>query len=242
MIMQTWKLAFRLAMFELTNHKRSFLWALLYYILFACFFIAISDLYLENGNVVFDALFLMLFTFAPVWLEPKEIRIQKISGDLWASPMLVMCRQLPISKDILIKSRFIIYFFYSFPYQLLFLIVLYIFSADLQANLSPLSFIVFLVIWLSFGIFGGYIMPTSDVGDVADSKKMWFYGIAIYGGAVVLLFIYQFVFQYGIVHWTIIFAQKWPLLSTIASILLAIFGFKHWEHYMKKTMNKMDYL
>lgn len=240
--MQEWKQAFGLAMFELTNHKRNFLWALLYYILFAYFLTIIFDNYLESGNVVFDALFLLLFTFAPAWLEPKETRVQKISGDLWASPMLVMCRQLPISKDVLIKSRFIIYFFYSFPYQLLFFIIIYIFSADLQAALSPLSYIAFLVIWLSFGIYGGYIMPMSDVGDIADSKKMWFYSIAIYGGAIILLLIYHFTFQYGIVHWTIIFAQKWPSLSAILSILLAIFGFKHWEYYMKKTMNKMDYL
>lgn len=240
--MHEWKQGFRLAIFELTNHKRNFLWALLFYILFSYFFINILNIYLENGNVVFDVLFLMLFTFAPVWLEPKETRVQKISGDLWASPMLVMYRQLPISKGVLIKSRFIIYFFYSFPYQLLFLIALYIFSADLQANLSPLSYIAFLAIWLSFGIYGGYIMPMSDVGDVADSKKMWFYGIAVYGGVIVLLFIYHFTFQYGIVHWAIILAQKWPLLSIIFSILLAILGFKHWEYYMKKTMNKMDYL
>lgn len=240
--MQDWKQAYWLAKFEWKASIKGFILLFLFFAVVALFFLVSFSAYLDNDFVGFDVLFIILFALAPAWLRLKEFQIQKISGELWASPSLIMLAQLPVSNNVLTKSRFIVYFAFSFPYQLLMLIVLYAVNPEFQVMMSPISHIAFAIIWLSVGIYVGFIMPASDVGDKVSTKIMTVFSIALIAGGIGIATLFHFIFDYGIVYWTIILAQNWPLLSSIVSIFLAFLGFHYWQRYMKKTMDKRDYL
>lgn len=242
--MQDWKRAFGLAKFELRESKGSLILVLLFFLFLCSYFRSSLPSYLENGFVGYDFFFVLVFSVAAFWAKPKEFQISKINSSLQVSRLLVTQSQLPIKRDVLVKSRFIIHFFYSFPYQVLLLLLLYAFTPDLSELLPLGSYTAFSIIWLSFGIYTGYVFPMSEAGD-----KTGLTTAAIIAYCIVFLVITFFVFAFihflfgnGIVYWSIVFAQKWPLLSSVISLFLAFFGFKHWQYYMNKAMEKIDYL
>lgn len=242
--MQDWKQAFWLATFELSESKRSFIFPFIFFLFLLSYFRSSLPSYLENGFIGYDLFFVLVFSVAAFWAKPKEFQSYKISSNLQASGLLVMQSQLPIKRDVLVKSRFIIHFFYSFPYQVFLLILLYALTPELSELLTFGSYIAFSIIWLSFSIYTGYVFSMSEAGDktAMTTGAVIAYCIVF---LIILFFIFTFIhvlFDNGIVYWTIIFAQKWPLLSSAISILLAFFGFKHWQYYMKKTMKKVDYI
>ncbi|MEC5424110.1 hypothetical protein QGM71_11465 [Virgibacillus sp. C22-A2] len=242
--MQEWKQAYSLAKLELRMSKFGFLSAFLFSMFILFFIVTSIESYMENGFVGIDFFFVLLFSVATIWTKPKEFQIKKVSGDLIVLPLVVMQKQLPIKQDVIMKSRFIVHFFYSFPFQLLALIGIY-FMSPLPEMLSVGSFIAFAIIWLSFGVYAGYVFPLSEIGTkgpLTSTVGTIFIGVTL---LIVLLSIFTMIhvlFENGIVYWSIILAQKWPIVSSIASILLAFFGFAHWQHYMKKAMDKLDYL
>src|SRR5690625_4670586 len=162
--MEQWKRAFRLATFELTASPLHLLTLYILspiLLLFIGLFMVspILDAYFEKNYVGIDFLFILLFTLVPAWSRPNKFQLQQIDSDhdLWASPTLVMQLQLPIPKETLIKSRLVIYFFYSFPFQCLFLFLTYVLTPAINMTMSPGSYLAFSVIWLSFGVYVGYI-------------------------------------------------------------------------------------
>lgn len=242
--MQDWKQGFGLAKFELRESKGSLILSLLFFLLMFSSFRSSLPSYIENGFVGYDFFFILIFSVATFWAKPKAFQSNKINSELQASPILVMQSQLPIKREVLVKSRFIIHFFYSFPYQALLLILLYTFTPGLSELLSLGSYIAFSIIWLSFGIYTGYVFPMSEAGDktATTTGAMIAYLIVFLMIMFFVLIYVHFLFGNGIVYWSIVFAQKWPLLSSAISILLAFLGFKHWQHYMKKATEKLDYL
>ena len=247
--MKSWKQAFWLAKFELTASP---LHLLALYILGPLFILFLTltifslsfDNYLDTNYVGFDMIFIFLLTLVPAWLRPKGSQIQQVNSDheLWAAPTLVMHLQLAIPKEILIKSRFVIYFFYSFPLQCIFLFSIYIMTPNLQSMISPSDYLVFCIIWLSFAIYIGFIMPAGDVGDRINLKTVTLSFIGIVFGTIAFLTSFILMTRHGLVYSTIIVAQKWPILSIIGSLGLAILGILYWQYYMKKSINKTDYL
>lgn len=240
--MQNWKHALWLAKFELNVSKMNVLFTMVFFLFVSTGLKSSYGTYLDKGFVLVDLLYLVMFTAGALWTKPKELQVQRIHNELLAQPTFIMQNQLPVPKDALIKSRFIIYFVYSFPWQLLLLLTSYLFAPELKTMMTPGQFIAFSIIWLSFGIYAGYIFPASDAGDQSTRLKTVVYSIAFFAGMIVLLTFFNLISPYGIVHWTIIFAQKWPMLSAIISILLAGLGFNYWLRYMKKTADKIDYL
>lgn len=243
--MNNWKQAFVLAKFEIRESKQIFIYLFLYYCLFISLFVMISYLVGDFYFGGLDIFYLLLFTFVPFWIRPKEFQYQKTHGDIWASPAVITLNQLPIKRDIIIKSRFILYFIYSFPFQLFLLVSLYLLTPNMQTNMSPISYISFSIIWLSFGVYAGLSIVTTDAGDQYGKGKRKLYLTLSFGiliAIILLILCFGLIFSYGIVHWTIIFAQKWPFISAAISTLLAFLGFKHAQQHMKKTMEKIDYL
>lgn len=105
-----------------------------------------------------------------------------------------------------------------------------------------LTFVSFSIIWLSFGIYGGFLYPASDAGDQISKLKMFFIAI-VYAGIVLGLFKFiEYASPYGLVKWTYVLATKWPVTSAFISIMMAGAGVYFWMNHMKKTMRKMDYL
>ncbi|MGY0693389.1 hypothetical protein ACW2QC_11435 [Virgibacillus sp. FSP13] len=242
--MKEWKQAYQLATFELKASKRVFLYLALFFVLVLVFLVSELSTYMEQNSAGLDLAFILIFSgIIMIWLKPKNFQLSKVNEDVTASPLLVMLNQLPITKDVIIKSRFIVYFFYSFPFQFLLLIGIYPLSPAIQDGLSIGSYIAFSIIWLSFCFYAGYIFSAADAGTKSMNTVLSFiYGFIFAIGAMFIFAIIQIATGHSIVYWTIIFAQTWPLLSSFLSIILAFIGFTYWQHYTRKTMDKLDYL
>lgn len=240
--MKAWKEALWLARIELSASILNFL-LLFVFILFMVSFIVLQiSEYLEGGFISFDLFYLLIFTVGPLWAKPKSFQLQKINDGRYASPAVGMLQQLPIEKEIIIKSRFIISFVYTIPVQLTVLLLLYVFSIPIQNMMSLGMYVAFMIVWISFGVYVGGMFPASDVGDKKRSTfYIWGSFIATMIVVIGILMGIQVTFGQGIVSFSIALAQKWPILSTCISIFLAIIGFHYWQFSMNKKMNEVDY-
>lgn len=240
--MGNWKQAFWLASFELRKSKISILSFLIFLTVGTFFFVELMHEYLENSFVMVDVFFLIVFGMGPFWLRAKEFQFQKIDETTWASPQFIMLSQLPIKKEALVGSRFITYFTYGFPLFILLLASLYFFSADLREVMSPTAYIVFSLIWLSYAVGFGGAFPASDVGDRVTILKSTISAIILIIALIVGLMLFDFFYEDGLVSWTIMLANEWPLLSSIVSIAVAILSIRSYINYAYKQMKKIDYL
>ncbi|MFD2629722.1 hypothetical protein [Oceanobacillus kapialis] len=243
--MSEWLQAYRIAKLELQKSVLGFLQGLFLTTFVTIFLITSLSSYLDNGYVGFDFFFLLLFSVGLIWAKPKEFQLQKVNGDLLASPIFMMQLALPIKRSILIKSRFIIQFVYSFPFQLLFLIAFYIFS-PINDTFSISGYLAFMVFWLLIGMFFGCALPSADAG---DSSKLTTTTIGSIFSSILLLIISIAVLiavhastGEGPVYWSIKTIERWPLLAIGIAILLTLTTMAYWLSYMQKRLAKQDYL
>lgn len=240
--MNNWKQSFSLAKFELRESIFSPLTLLFNLIILTFGLIMLSsDFDTKFGSIFYDLFFLVIFLFTAGWIQPKVFRVQRTDDNLWIAPSVLMLMRLPIPANIIYKSRLIIYFSYSFPFHLLFLTGLYGLSANIRELITLDTYIVFSIIWLTFSIYIGSIVPVSEVGGRISKRKLIISSISIYGGLIVAFTSFYFFSDYGLVQWTIILAQNKPTLSILISILLAIIGFNYWHYYALKQMKKVNY-
>lgn len=240
--MNEWKQASRLAAFELKASMKSLITIFVFYIAMSLIVMMSFDLYLEGEFRFFDFLFLVIFFLFPAWMKSKEFQMQKMDGDLWTTPSIVMLQQLPIPRDVIIKSRFVVHAVCSFPFQLILLIVLPLMSENFRSLMSAATYIAFVLIWLALSIAVGFIMAASEAGGNFKTRaivKSFVYMIA--GIAAVYGLIYLLA-DSGIVRWTISLAADWTWLSVIGAIVLSIAGWKYWQADMRKMIKKTDYL
>lgn len=241
--MESWKQALWLMKFELNASKKSIFSTVITFIVFFMYIVYSLEKGIDGGaiSMVYDIFFGSFFWFAVVWSKPKEFQYQKLAGDFWGLPYFIMLKQLPIPKDILIRSRFLQYYMTSIPIHLLLLIILYMSSVSIKILLSPGQYISFSLIWLSSGIVIGSIFPASDSGEY-NSKMKW----VIYSISTLVIFIGGFFALYlftgeGLVYWTIIAANRWPLLAAVISVIGAVVSMICWPRYMKKNIESIDY-
>lgn len=240
--MTNWKQAFFLAITEIKVSKRALLFLPIFTSLITLGMISSTAGYLESNYVGFDLFFILMFTVAPIWAKPKYFQVQQINDKLLASPFVIMMNQLPIKKEIIVKSRFIIYLIYLIPVQLILLSSLYLFVPALREIMTVGTYLVFSLIWIAFSLYMGSIFPASEAGDKASSLKVIVYGIVMVIATIVFFTLFRLLSAHGIVSWTIYFAQHWPIRSSLISVLLSFIGLKYWRYYTIKTITKMDYL
>ncbi|MFD1361392.1 hypothetical protein [Lentibacillus salinarum] len=240
--MKDWKEAYRLAMFEIKKSKWSFPISFVVFVLIGLSIGSLLGDYLDNSYVGPDFIFVLLFTFMPAWAKPKDFQIKQLNGGMWVPPPVIMLKQLPVKENVLIKSRFIIYYIFSLPIQVVFLLILYASSPGLRDVLPPGSYVAFSIIWLAFSFYIGGILPASDAGTITNTGMVTLYGIMILLGFITVLTFIHMITGQGIVYWTVIVAEKWSIVSSVISIILAFFGATYWRHNMRQTIRKMDYL
>ncbi|MEI3611217.1 hypothetical protein [Pseudogracilibacillus sp. SO30301A] len=240
--MKMWKQAFWLAKFEWKVSAVNIFLCWLILTMVSLLFLTSFSRYIRENYIVFDIFFILAFSIAPSWLRSKHFQYQKVSEQIWASPTLIMQSQLPIPKDSVVKSRLIIYLAYLLPFIITVFPILYFFHSGIREIMSLTAYFVFFILWLSIGLSFGMIMPASDVGDYVSPKIISFYMI-VTGliGFGVSLFFYNFL-GYGIVAWTIKLAQTQCLPTIIVAIILIWISWKFWPYYMKKRMQKLDYM
>lgn len=240
--MNEWKQASRLAAFELKASMKSLITIFVFYIAMSMLVLMTFDLYLEGEFRFFDLLFLVIFFLFPAWMKSKEFQMQKMDGDLWTAPSIVMLQQLPIPKGVIVKSRFVVHAVCSFPFQLILLISLPVVSENFRSLMTPVTYIAFVLIWFALSIAVGFIMAASEAGGNFKTRaivKSFIYMIA--GIAAVYGLIYWFAGN-GFVSWTMTLATDWTWLSVIAAIALSVAGWKYWQADMRKMIKKTDYL
>src|SRR5699024_5493683 len=102
-----------LARFELSFGALHFLLIFLVSIVIGTFLGLNYLSYTEDVTIIFDIIFICLFSIMPSMFKPNDSQYQKVNGELWAAHIFVMQKHLPINERILIKSRFIIHFIYT---------------------------------------------------------------------------------------------------------------------------------
>ena len=240
--MNDWKLAYRLATFEIKASLRNLLLILAFYIAMSLIFMLSFDVYLEGEFKGFDLMFLLVFFMFPSWMKGKEFQMQKMDGNLWSSPPVIMLQQLPISKNTIVKSRFIIHAFCSFPFQLILLIAMPLMSGNFREAMTPISYLVFVLTWLAISIAVGFMMAASEAGGNFRVKEIVLSFIYILVAAAAIYLLFPMLSGGGLVEWTMAIAVDWPLLTGITAVLLMFAGWKYWQADMRKTMKKTDYL
>ncbi len=85
--------------------------------------------------------------------------------------------------------------------------------------------------------------PLTDLGEVTKSStlKMWFYTVLVLALAVGLFVLLQQFTGQGVVHWSMVIAKKWPLLSSIVSIIAAYVGTTLALRQANKKIKEIDY-
>lgn len=199
--------------------------------------------YLEKGFILFDLFFLLTVGITAMWTKPKEFQPERVKDNSYKKSYFVMLYQLPIRKEILIKNLFVIYYAYTIPFHALFLASIYAFSETMQSFMTLPEYIAFSIIWMSFGIYWGVMYPLTDLGEVTKSStlKMWVYIVLVVALAVGLYILLQEFTGQGVVYWSMIIAKKWPLLSSVLSIIAAYFGTTLALRQANKRIMEIDY-
>lgn len=240
--MESWKQAVWIAKFELKKSLKGNIVLLSMLFCYLIFFVPILPSYLEKGFVGFDLFFLMAFGIAPFLGRSKEFQLQKVGGDIWASPFFITLNGLPIMKDVLIKSRIVVNISYSIPFYVMMLGLLYALSPDLRMSLPFHSYLVFSIIWICIGINLGTSFPAADVGDKVTMLKTVLVFVLVFIGLFIVLTVFTLLYEDGLVGWTMMVAEDWPILSIIVSFILTVLGFRYMKSYMLKKMQQIDYL
>lgn len=240
--MHAWKQAYWLAGFELKARIKNSLLLLAFYTFVGFICLWSFDHYLADNFYAFDLIFLLLFIMFPAWMKPKIFQMQKMDGNLWAVPAVIMFQQLPVSKAVIVKSRFIIHSAYSFPYQLILLATLLAVSPTFREMMTPLSFIAFVAIWLAVSVALGFAMAASEAGGTFDTKLLAKSMIYLVLGVAIFYAAFQWLTEQGLIYWTIGLAQNWPLLSIAGSLLAGFTGWIYWQRVMRKDIERADYL
>ncbi|MEZ7170770.1 hypothetical protein [Sporosarcina sp. OR05] len=240
--MNEWKQAYRLAAFEITVSMKKFLLILVFSIAMGLIYMLSFQSYLEGEFEFFDVLFLLIFMMFPAWMKNKEFQMRKMDGDLWTSPSIIMLQHLPVPQKIIIKSRFIIHSFHSFPFQLILLIAMPLMSVNFRDTMSPFAYIAFVLIWLSLSIAVGFTMAASEAGGNYKTKTIVLSFFYLLIGVSAFYFLFPILLDKGLIEWTMSIAKDWTLLSIIFAVLLSIGSWKYWQTEMRKTMKKTDYL
>lgn len=241
--MSDWKHAWWLAMFEVKASLKGIITLVALSFGLGIFFTEVFSItIMKDVPIIFDVFFLFTFWVLSASFRPKEHQLKRMGGDIWVSPYFIMLNQLPIKKNVLVLSRFISYFTISIPFHILVLILIYALSSEYRVFMPAISYLVFSIIWLSFGVLCGSMFPASDVGEKISTLKAIVYSVLLYGGILAVLIVIYYVFNKGIVEMTMYAAKEWPLTSILISILLAVIGLLYYKGYVYKRIDKVDYL
>lgn len=241
MNMSGWNLAGRLAWMEIRASLRSTAFLFLFFLAMGVIFAAAFEVYAEGDFPLYDPVFLMILFLFPAWMKGKDFQMVRMGGDLWTVPAIIMLQQLAVTKETIIKSRFLIYLGYSFSFQLLLLAALPLVSAEFREMMTPLTYLAFLLIWLSLSAAIGLAMAASEAGGNYPRKSFIIAWVQILGALIVLYLVWRFLLHDGFLMLTIRLAQDWPIISSAAAIVLAVAGWNWWQYKMKRYMNNADY-
>lgn len=261
--MNEWKEAYWLTRLEFKRMNIGLFIVILLFLMPAFFFLThfLATQYFNHESLTLDFVFLFFFAYLsksiwPIYTRQKNYELKDHIAGL---------SQLPIQKEIIVKQRFLVDLFVSVPIQVTLLIILYIGSPSISTKVSPMTYIIFSFIWLCFSVYVGSMFVTFIAG--FTMKEVLLYtviGFALIFSIVIIEAYPYMTFETdwsfpptmdqsflsiewednlrGYINWTMVFAEKQPVLSIIVSLLLAIVGCKLWMNRMARTIERTDYL
>lgn len=239
--MENWKEAYWLTKLELRYYAMSFLILLGILIMLLIFIVPTMADYFENSTLGIDVFFILAFCIVTTWVKPKQFQNQDHSNGLLLSPYLVMLNQLPTKKEVIVKHRFLTYMFISIPFNILFLVVLYILTPVIHDTMPIGTYLVFSIFWLCFSIYIGCSEIVTEAG--ANKSLLIIRGLVLgFISIIAMIIVFHKIYAHGFVHWTIYISTNYPVPVILTSVSLAIFGFNLWMKRMDRKIEKVDYL
>ncbi len=237
--MSIWAQVKRMTAFELTKNVVTPLLSFLY--AGALLVVFISEQSFEQ-SILIDIVFLALFSGGFTFFAKKDgFKPQMIDEEMHVSYKVVFLQHLPIANQEIIHSRIIVHNVYNVVIQLFFIIPLYIFSPAFHALMPVHTFIVFVVMWMSLGVFASGFTAADEAGKNISNRSFAksIAQIALIGLA--LFNLYEFT-SFSFIGGSVYLATHWPVIACIGAVLFASSGVMYGKRKMQRALQTMDYM
>ena len=242
-MMNEWREAVRLAMFEWKASwkglLRNFLYCGLLFMLF--------KLLLDGGLRGFATLpaVLLFGSILPIGAigETKPFGQMRINSLTYADSQLAMLKTLAAPRGIIVKRQYILMLLRSFPWLAAMFALLYFATPDRQLVISVTTFIAFALIWISLSI------------SVGGGLALFYCFVAVYVKwlSYALLICFMLIFYgvtgngeqypgYSILYWFTQAAEKHAMPTIIISIATATASSVLWQALLKRRLERIDLL
>lgn len=193
-------------------------------------------------SILNDIVFLALFSGGITFFAKTDgFRPQMIDEEMNTSYKIVFLQHFPIANQAIIHSRIIIHNVYNVVIQLFFIIPLYIFSPAFHALMPAHIFIVFVMMWMSLGVYASGFTAADEAGKNVSNRSFAkaIAQIALIG--IVLFILYRFT-SFSVIGGSVYIATHWPIFTCVGAIILAASGVIYGQRKMKRTLESTDYI
>lgn len=237
-MMSEWKQAWSVALLEMRTNKKGYL---LIAFFAAIYLFVIMLMSIERVNTFLIDLFMILLVWVPMLMRGKAYTAQKLENGLYASRFVILLSQFPISKKVIIKSRFILTFLFNVCLNALLLSILYFSVEAFNRQLLGIAVIIFILIWLCVGYQTGAMIPASEIGKTYTPFKLIFFSIYLYGSLAIIIFIFHVFLKMSIVEWTIYLANEQQVITMISLFVIMVLTHIYGKYEAKKAIDWVDY-
>lgn len=240
--MSTWKQVKRIITFELF---RNGLTPLVIFVLAVALFVVFSTEPSFDQSIIMDIIFFVLFTGSfTIFGHTESLKPQILGKNIAVSYPVILLQQLPIDTRAIINSRIIIHNVYNIFMQIVFIIPLYAFVPAFQKTMAFPTFILFVLLWMSLGVFASGFAAADDVGKSLNTRgKAALIRLTIQISlAIGFLYVLYDHTPYTLISGSIQIAENWPFLTLLAAILIATNGITYGRKKMKRILRTTDYI
>ena len=184
-----------------------------------------------------DYNFLFLLFALPAIVKMQPFRSISVGNFIYAAPIHVLMRQLPINRSAYIMYILFHRFLLSATVAGIYLTFLYLFD---NSSIPFNHYVSFILLWIAFS----YTLHLLDAySQFGHNLIIWISLIII---TVFILFIvfllvfYIYFYDAGFVQWTLDMAMKFPVYTSVVALLLIGLNIIFWSKMFRRKMNKMD--
>ncbi|UTR12179.1 hypothetical protein MM300_07780 [Evansella sp. LMS18] len=213
--------------------------ALVYGWLFA---ILLPGSMLENQTTMVVDFFLLIGLTVNIYLtRPHSFFVREVKSSLYAAPIQILLRQMPVSRKTIIVSRMLMSILLSFFFSVLFTGSFYYFleGGDLAA-LFP-NFAWFAAAWVILVIASSGSIAAAEPGDYITKPTLYLWSIMTFGGFFLLSLLVRFISGKFLMEWIVTGAAQAPVLLISVLLLFTAGSIYFWVLYMKRYLTKTDY-
>ncbi|ALC80666.1 MULTISPECIES: hypothetical protein [Bacillus] len=210
----------------------------------AFFFGFFIDRDIKNwGAVIADLVLCIFVMFYPYSGRLQIFRVVKIKSHLYANAFYVQASMLPIKQEVLLASRLILSFFYTFLTA-----VVGVSGAFLLPNSNPLfselslgQSVAFILLWALIAASAGAFLAAGDVGGKYSIKQLINYNVLLYSSVIILFAALHFFTGKGLVGWSFDIVTNAPFLSVCIALLVFLISNVLAFLEAKRLAKKVDY-